>query len=61
VLRVIVDRSGVPIKISIVSAHPALAPAAIDAAKQWRYKPYLVNGNPVEVETENTFRLVYPR
>ena len=61
VLRVIVDKSGVPIKISIVSAHPALASAAIDAAKQWRYKPYLVNGNPVEVETENTFRLVYPR
>ncbi|MGA2337376.1 MAG: energy transducer TonB [Terriglobales bacterium] len=51
----------VPIKISIVSAHPALAAAAIDAAKQWRYKPYLVNGNPVEVETENTFRLVYPQ
>jgi hypothetical protein len=28
---------------------------------QWRYKPYLVNGIPVEVETENTFQLVYPQ
>lgn len=61
VLRVIVDKSGVPIKVSAVSGHPALVPAAIDAAKKWRYKPYLVDGNPVEVETENTFRLVYPQ
>lgn len=61
VLRVIIDRSGVPTKISIISGHPVLLDATIDAAKRWRYKPYLVNGNPVEVETENTFRLVYPR
>ncbi len=61
VLRVIVDKSGVPIKVSVVSGHPVLCPATIDAAKKWRYKPYLVNGNPVEVETENTFHLVFPR
>src|SRR4029077_10326235 len=61
VLRVIVDKSGVPIKVSVVSGHPVLCPATIDAAKKWRYKPYLVNGNPVEIETENTFRLVYPQ
>jgi TonB family protein len=61
VLRVVIDTSGVPIKVSVVYGHPVLLPATIDAAKQWRYKPYLVNGNPVEVETENTFRLIYPR
>lgn len=61
VLRVVVDKSGVPIKVSVVSGHPVLLSATIDAAKQWRYKPYLVNDNPVEVETENTFRLVYPQ
>ena len=60
-LRVIVDKSGVPIKVSLVYGHPVLAPSAIEAAKQWRYKPYLVKGNPVEVETENTFQLVYPQ
>ena len=60
-LRVIVDKSGVPIKVSVVFGHPVLLPASIDAAKQWRYKPYLVKGNPVEVETENTFQLVYPQ
>ena len=61
VLRIIVDKSGVPFKVSVVSGHPVLLPASIDAAKQWRYKPYLVKGNPVEVETENTFQLVYPQ
>jgi protein TonB len=36
-----------------------LATAAIDAVKQWRYKPYLLNGQPVEAETTVTvtFRL----
>jgi protein TonB len=60
-LRVFVDKSGVPTKVTVVFGHPVLLPASIDAAKQWRYKPYLVKGNPVEVETENTFQLVYPQ
>jgi protein TonB len=36
-----------------------LVPAAIDAVSRWRYKPYLLNGEPVEVETTITvnFRL----
>ena len=38
--------------LELVSGHPLLAPAAIDAAKQWKYKPYLLNGQPVPVETE---------
>jgi protein TonB len=37
-----------------VSGHPMLAPAAIDAVKHWRYKPFLLNGQPVEVETTVT-------
>jgi len=61
VLRITVDKSGVPAQVSVVSGHPVLLPATIEAAKQWRYKPYLVNGNPVEVETENTFQLIYPQ
>jgi periplasmic protein TonB len=51
----------VPVKVSVVSGHPVLLQATIDAAMQWRYKPYLVNGIPVEVETENTFQLAYPQ
>jgi protein TonB len=31
-----------------------LVPSAIEAVRQWRYKPYLLNGNPVEVDTTIT-------
>ncbi len=36
----------------LIAGHPMLAPAAINAVKQWQYKPYLVNNQPVEVETQ---------
>jgi protein TonB len=58
VLSVTVDKEGVPTNIKLVSGNPLLSGPSIEAARQWRYKPYLVNGNPVEVETENTFE--YP-
>jgi len=34
-----------------VSGPAMLAPAAIEAVKQWRYKPYLLNGDPIELDT----------
>jgi protein TonB len=40
--------------LHLISGHPMLAPAAIDAVKQWRYKPYILNGEPVPVETQIT-------
>ncbi|HXW93298.1 MAG TPA: TonB family protein [Terriglobales bacterium] len=40
--------------LHLISGHPMLAPAAIEAVKQWRYKPYILNGEPVEVETQIT-------
>jgi TonB family protein len=54
VLRVQISKSGEVENIQLVSGHPMLAPAAIEAVKQWKYKPYLVNGDPVEVETQVT-------
>jgi TonB family protein len=36
------------------AGHPMLIPAAIDAVKHWRYKPYLLNGEPVPVHTQVT-------
>ena len=59
-LSLTVDKSGVPINIKLVSGNPLLSGPSIEAAKQWRYKPYLVNGNPVEVLTENTFEYPIP-
>ncbi|HET8668096.1 MAG TPA: energy transducer TonB [Terriglobales bacterium] len=38
----------------MVSGHPMLTAAAIDAVKQWRYKPYILNGQPVDVDTTIT-------
>lgn len=35
----------------VISGHPMLQQAAIDAVSRWRYRPYLLNGTPVEVET----------
>jgi TonB family protein len=51
-LRAVIGKDGSVEKLTLVSGHPMLAPAAIDAVKQWRYRPYLLMGNPVEVDTQ---------
>jgi periplasmic protein TonB len=51
VLAAIIDKDGNIQNLQVVSGHPMLAPAAIEAVKQWRYKPFLLNGQPLEVET----------
>ena len=51
VLSAVLDANGQITNLQLVSGHPWLVPAAIAAVKQWRYKPYLLNGQPVEVET----------
>lgn len=52
VLRGVISDRGDVTELSIISGDPMLTQAAIDAVKQWKYKPYLLNGNPVEVETQ---------
>lgn len=54
VLSAVIDTNGHITNLQLVSGHPMLVPAAIAAVKQWRYKPYLLNGQPVEVETTIT-------
>ncbi len=54
VLSAVIDTNGTIQNLTLVSGHPMLVPAAIAAVKQWRYKPYLLNGQPVEVETTIT-------
>jgi protein TonB len=51
-LRAVISKDGSIEGLTLVSGHPMLAPAAIEAVKQWKYKPYLLNGEPVEVDTE---------
>jgi periplasmic protein TonB len=50
-LHAIIAKDGSIESLSVISGHPMLAGAAVDAVKQWRYRPYYLNGEPVEVET----------
>ena len=63
VLNIVIGRDGNVQSVSLFSGHPMLAPAAIEAVKQWKYKPYLLNNVPVEVETQATiiFTLSQPQ
>jgi protein TonB len=51
-LQAEISKDGSIQNLRLISGHPMLAPAAIEAVKQWKYKPYLLNGEPVEVETQ---------
>src|SRR5271165_662434 len=51
-LRVVISSSGEVKEVAVVSGDSALAQAAVDAVRQWKYKPYLVEGSPVEMETQ---------
>jgi protein TonB len=52
VLQALIDKNGNIEDLTLVSGHPVLAPAATKAVKQWKYKPYLLNGQAVKVETQ---------
>jgi len=50
-LAAIIGKDGTIQNLHVISGHPLLSQAALDAVKQWRYKPYVLNGEPVEVDT----------
>ena len=54
VLLAVIAKDGSVQDVRVESGLPLLAQAAIDAVKQWRYRPYLVNGEPVEVDSRIT-------
>ncbi|MCM2249115.1 MAG: energy transducer TonB [Geothrix sp.] len=47
VLLMTVDERGLPTQVSLVDGHPALREAALQAARQWRFEPARVDGQPV--------------
>ncbi len=51
VLQALIGKDGSIQNLHVVSGHPMLTNAALEAVKEWRYKPYYLNGEPVEVET----------
>jgi dipeptidyl-peptidase-4 len=56
VLRAVIDKQGTVAQLTTISGHPLLIQSALDAVKQWTYKPFLLNGEAVEVETMVTVR-----
>jgi TonB family protein len=54
VMKAVINQTGAVVSVDLISGHPMLAPAAMDAVKQWKYRPYLLNGNAVAVETQVT-------
>jgi len=54
VLMAVIGKDGTVHDVRVESGLPLLAQAAIEAVKQWRYKPYLLNGEPVEVDSHIT-------
>jgi periplasmic protein TonB len=50
-LHAIIGKDGSVESLTLESGHPLLVQAALDAVKQWRYQPTLLNGVPVEVDT----------
>ncbi len=52
ILAAVIGKDGAIQNLHVVSGHPLLQGAAMDAVKQWRYKPYILNGEPVEVDTQ---------
>jgi protein TonB len=50
-LHAIISKEGTVQQLEVLSGHPLLVQAALDAVRQWRYRPTLLNGEPVEVDT----------
>jgi len=54
VLQAVISKQGLIENLRVLAGHPLLVPAAIEAVRQWRYRPYVLNNEPVEVETQIT-------
>jgi TonB family protein len=50
-LHVVFEKGGTVRQVEVISGHPLFAQAAVDAVKQWKYPPTMLNGEPVEVDT----------
>jgi periplasmic protein TonB len=54
VLEAVISKQGTIENLKVLAGHPMLVHAAIEAVRQWRYRPYILNSEPVEVETQIT-------
>jgi protein TonB len=61
VLQATISKSGTIEGLRVLSGPPMLQQSALNAVEQWRYRPYLLNGEPVEVETTINVNFVLGR
>lgn len=54
VLAAVISKTGTIENLTLISGHPMLVPAALQAVSQWRYRPYILNGEAIEVDTQIT-------
>jgi len=59
-LQVIIAKDGTVAHLEVVSGHPLLVPAALEAVRQWRYQTTLLNGDPIEVVTTVSVNFTLP-
>lgn len=55
-----VSKTGTITKVRVLNGESMLAQAAVDAVRQWRYRPFLLNAEPVEIETQITINFKLP-
>jgi TonB family protein len=60
-LTATISKQGEISQVKVLSGNSQLTRAAADAVKQWKYKPYLLNGEPVEIQTQITVKFRLPR
>ncbi len=58
VLAAVISKDGSMENLKLISGHPMLVPAALQAVSQWRYRPYVLNGEAIEVETQITVNFI---
>lgn len=58
VLQAVISKTGTIENLQVLNGHPMLVRSALDAVRQWRYRPYFLNGEPVEVETQITVNFI---
>ena len=57
-LRAIISKTGTIENLQAISGHPMLIQSALNAVRQWRYRPYMLNDEPIPIETEITVNFI---
>jgi protein TonB len=57
-MAAVIGKQGMIENLQVLSGNPMLIPAALNAVRQWRYRPYILNGDPIEVDTRITVTFV---